>query len=70
MAAAQADPSSVGAERRSGAPTGIGHSAAVSPYGEVLAELGPSPGLLFVYFEIEVIGQARATIPVIANRRL
>jgi deaminated glutathione amidase len=70
VAAGQADPSSVGAKRKSGAPTGIGHSAAVSPYGEVLAELGPSPGLLFVDCEIEVIDQARATIPVLANRRL
>jgi deaminated glutathione amidase len=41
----------------------------VSPSGEVLAELGPSPGLLFVDCEIEVIDQARATIPVLANRR-
>ena len=69
VAAGQADPSSVGAKRKSGAPTGIGHSAAVSPYGEVLAELGPSPGLLFVDCDIEVIDRARATIPVLANRR-
>lgn len=69
VAAGQADPGSVGAERKSGAPTGIGHSAVISPYGDVLAELGPEPGLLLVDCAIEMIGQARATIPVLANRR-
>jgi len=69
VAAGQADPSSVGANRKRGAPTGIGYSAAVSPYGDVLAELGPAPGLLFVDCDIELIDRARATIPVLANRR-
>jgi deaminated glutathione amidase len=69
VAAGQADPSSVGANRKPGAPTGIGYSAAVSPYGDVLAELGPAPGLLFVDCDIELIDRARATIPVLANRR-
>jgi predicted amidohydrolase len=69
VAAGQADPDSVGAKRRSGAPTGIGHSAAVSPYGDLLAELGPAPGVLLVDCDIELIDRARATIPVLANRR-
>jgi predicted amidohydrolase len=69
VAAGQADPGSVGAERKSGAPTGIGRSAVISPYGDVLAELGPEPGLLLVDCPIEMIDQARATIPVLANRR-
>ena len=44
LACGQADPVSVG--RRSGsAPTGIGHSLAVSPLGEVIDSLGPGPGL-------------------------
>ena len=69
VAAGQADPSSVGVERKPGAPTGIGYSAAMSPYGDVLADLGPEPGLLVVDCDIEVIDRARATIPVLANRR-
>jgi hypothetical protein len=36
----------------------------------VLADLGPEPGLLLVDCDIEVIDRARATIPVLANRRL
>jgi predicted amidohydrolase len=70
VAAGQADPRSVGVERKPGAPTGIGHSAVISPYGDVLADLGPEPGLLLVDCDIEVIDRARATIPVLANRRL
>jgi deaminated glutathione amidase len=69
VAAGQADPSSVGGKPKSDAPTGVGYSTVVSPYGEVLAELGPSPGLLFLDCDIEVIDRARATIPVLANRR-
>src|SRR4029453_475312 len=68
VAAGQAGPPSGGAKRRSGAPTGIGHSAAVSPYGDLLAELGPAPGVLLVDCDIELIDRARATIPVLAHR--
>jgi predicted amidohydrolase len=69
IAAGQADPSSVGASRSSGAPTGIGHSVAVSPYGEVLAELGAEPGLLVVDLDLDLVSEARATLPVLVNRR-
>ena len=69
LAAGQADPTSVGARRKSGAPTGIGYSAAISPYGDVLAELGPGPGLMFVDCDLAMIDRARTTIPVLANRR-
>src|SRR6187401_2324471 len=47
LACGQADPVSVG-RPVGAAPTGIGHSLAVSPLGEVISSLGPAPGLLVV----------------------
>jgi deaminated glutathione amidase len=70
LAAAQADPRTIGKPVPSGAPTGIGYSVAVSPYGEVLAELGAEPGLMVVDLDLELISEARAALPVLENRRL
>ena len=70
IAAGQADPDSVGASSRPGAPTGVGYSVAISPYGEVLDELGAEPGLLVVDLDLDLLSEARATLPVLANRRL
>jgi deaminated glutathione amidase len=69
IAAGQADPRSVGAPQHSSAPTGVGYSAAISPYGVALAELGPEPDLLVVDLDLDVIAEARAALPVLANRR-
>jgi predicted amidohydrolase len=69
LAAGQADPSTVGAEPAPGAPAGVGHSAAISPRGEVLAELGAEPGLLVVDLDLDEVTSARQAIPVLANRR-
>jgi len=69
IAAGQADPRSVGVSVRSSAPTGIGYSAATSPYGATLAELESEPGLLVVDLDLELIKEARAALPVLANRR-
>ncbi|KQY56707.1 carbon-nitrogen hydrolase family protein [Nocardioides sp. Root140] len=59
---ADADPGST-------APTGIGHSAVVSPWGTVVDELGAEPGLLVVDLDLAEVDRARAAIPVLANAR-
>jgi predicted amidohydrolase len=69
LAAAQADPSSSGQGVRGKAPTGVGYSAAVSPDGTVLAELGADPGLLVVDLDLDAVAATRAALPVLANRR-
>jgi predicted amidohydrolase len=69
LAAGQADPTTVGVEPAPGAPAGVGHSAAISPRGEVLAELGPEPGLLVVDLDLDQVAAVRQAIPVLANRR-
>jgi predicted amidohydrolase len=69
LAAAQADPTTLGQPVRGSAPTGVGYSAAVSPDGTVLAELGAEPGLLVVDLDLDVVAATRAALPVLANRR-
>lgn len=69
VAAGQADPAATGVEQRGSAPTGIGHSAVISPRGEVLDELGPERGLLVTELDLDQVETARASIPVLANRR-
>jgi deaminated glutathione amidase len=69
VAAAQADPAAAGMALDGRAPTGVGHSAAISPAGEVLRSLGREPGLLVAELDLDVVEQTRATIPVLANRR-
>jgi predicted amidohydrolase len=67
LAVDQADPADPAAD--SAAPTGVGHSAAISPWGEVVGELDTSPGLLLVDLDLAQIGEARAAIPVLVNER-
>ena len=69
LAAGQADPTTVGLSPPRGAPAGVGHSAVISPRGEVLGELGAEPGLLVCDLDLADITEARQTIPVLANRR-
>jgi deaminated glutathione amidase len=69
LAAGQADPATVGLEPPPGSPGGVGHSAVVSPRGEVLAALGPQPELLVVDLDLDEVAAARQAIPVLANRR-
>jgi len=69
VAAGQADPAAAGFEQRGSAPTGIGYSAVISPGGEVLDELGAARGLLVTELDLDQVETARATIPVLANRR-
>lgn len=68
-ACGQADPATVGEPPATQAPTGIGHSMVVSPLGEVRARMGTGPGLLVAEVDPAEAEQARAVVPVLANRR-
>jgi deaminated glutathione amidase len=70
VAAGQADPAVAGFVFDEGAPTGVGHSAVISPRGEVLQSLGEGPGLLITDLDLDSVEQTRAAIPVLANRRI
>jgi predicted amidohydrolase len=69
VAAAQADPATVGISPRGSAPTGIGGSVAVSPLGEVIAQLDEKPDLLVIDVDPHQALDARAELPVLANRK-
>lgn len=68
LACGQGDPASQGIETTGAAPTGVGHSVVVSPFGEVLKELDGAPGLLFADLDPAVVKEARTKLPVLANR--
>lgn len=70
VAAGQADPSTIGIVTRGNAPTGVGHSLAVSPGGVVLGSLGAEPGLLVVDIDPSEVDTVRRSLPVLANRRI
>ncbi|CAJ1493632.1 carbon-nitrogen hydrolase family protein [[Mycobacterium] kokjensenii] len=65
-AAGQADPGV--AAQPAGAPTGVGHSLVVSPWGEVLAEAGATPQLMICDVDLDVVADARRTLAVLSNR--
>lgn len=68
LACGQGDPATQGIEAKGSAPTGVGHSAVVSPLGEVLEELDGGTGLLFADIDPAVVKEARTKLPVLANR--
>jgi predicted amidohydrolase len=69
LACGMADPRTAGREPIGKAPGGIGHSLAVSPFGEVRGRLGAAAGLLVADVDAEEVATARSTIPVLAGRR-
>jgi len=66
VACGQADP---GAAEAGAAPTGVGHSRVVGPLGEVVAELGARAGTLVADLDLAQVTAARASLPVLADRR-
>jgi predicted amidohydrolase len=66
LACGQAQPS----EQHGSAPTGIGYSTAVDPFGDRTGQLGAEPGQLLVEIDTEAVTKARQVLPVLANRRL
>ena len=57
-----------GGRHESGRET-FGHSLAVSPWGEVLAEAGVEPGVLLVEIDVAHVAGARRRIPALQNKR-
>jgi len=64
VAAGQADP---GEPLASSAPTGVGGSLVVSPFGDVVASAGTEPQLLVADLALEQVAKARETIAVLRN---
>ncbi|MBT2584702.1 carbon-nitrogen hydrolase family protein [Arthrobacter sp. ISL-95] len=69
LACGQGDPATQGIEAKGAAPTGVGYSAVVSPFGQVLDALEGEPGLIFYELDPTAVDKARAQLPVLANRR-
>ena len=46
-----------------------GHSLAIDPWGEVLADGGENPGVIFVDLDLELVDQARHRIPALNHNR-
>jgi len=65
-ACGQADPGAAGA---GGTPTGVGHSRVVGPLGQVVAELGAAEDTLVADLDLDEVTAARASLPVLADRR-
>ncbi len=57
-------PSTTGGARRT-----YGHSMAVSPWGEVLADAGTEPGIAYVDLDMDAVAQARARVPSLTHDR-
>ncbi|MCP2049718.1 UNVERIFIED_ORG: putative amidohydrolase [Paenarthrobacter nicotinovorans] len=69
LACGQGDPATQGVEAKGAAPTGVGYSAVVSPFGQVLEGIEGEPGLIFADLDAAVVAEARQKLPVLANRR-
>lgn len=57
-------PSSTGGARRT-----YGHSMVISPWGDVMADAGTSPGITFVDLDMDAVAQARARVPALTHDR-
>jgi deaminated glutathione amidase len=64
VAAGQADP---GEPLASSAPTGVGGSVVVSPFGKVVAAAAAEPELLVTDLDLDQVAKARETIAVLRN---
>lgn len=70
LACGQGDPATQGAEPKGSAPTGVGYSAVVDPFGGVLDALEGEPGLIFADLDHAEVDEARKKLPVLANRHV
>ena len=69
VACGQGDPASAGLPSAGTAPTGIGHSAVISPLGSAVMALGGERELAVVDIDPSVIAGVREKLPVLANAR-
>jgi deaminated glutathione amidase len=69
VACGQGDPETVGAGPAGTAPTGIGHSAVITPLGSAIVALGGKPELAVVDIDPAMVDDVRAKLPVLANAR-
>ncbi|WP_434619347.1 carbon-nitrogen hydrolase family protein [Arthrobacter sp. A5] len=69
LACGQGDPASAGISVKGTAPTGIGRSAVISPFGAIINQLDGRPGLLFAELDTALVDDARRKLPVPSNRR-
>lgn len=69
VACGQADPASIGLPSAGTAPTGIGHSAVITPLGGSVVSLGREPELAIVDIDPTTVTAVRAKLPVLANAR-
>lgn len=69
LACGQGDPATQGTDPSGNAPTGIGRSAIVSPLGEVLHQMDGEEGMFVMDLDLGAVSEARAKLPVLANRR-
>ncbi|ADX74487.1 putative amidohydrolase [Pseudarthrobacter phenanthrenivorans Sphe3] len=69
VACGQGDPQAIGDGPAGTAPTGVGHSAVISPLGTAVATLGGKPELAVVDIDPSVVDGVRAQLPVLANAR-
>ena len=69
VACGQGDPATTGLPSAGAAPTGIGHSAVISPLGSPLVALGGEPELAVVDIDPAIIADVRGKLPVLANAR-
>lgn len=69
VACGQGDPETTGAGPAGAAPTGIGHSAVITPLGAAVASLGAKPELAVVDIDPAVVDDVRTDLPVLANAR-
>jgi predicted amidohydrolase len=66
-ASGQADPKGTLAGESGSAPTGVGGSLVVSPFGDVVASAGADPQLLVTDIALDRVREARETIAVLRN---
>jgi predicted amidohydrolase len=69
VACGQGDPGTIGAGPAGTAPTGIGHSAVITPLGSAVAALGGKPELAVVDIDPAMVDEVRTKLPVLANAR-
>jgi predicted amidohydrolase len=69
VACGQGNPETIGAGAAGAAPTGIGHSAVITPLGSAVVALGGKPELAVVDIDPTLVDDVRTKLPVLANAR-